>query len=979
MIFHFRSYYSLRFGTLSHKNIVELAVKAGISKLVLADINNSTAWSDVYKACKNERIDFISGMEFRKDGHLLFICIAKNREGFQEINEYLTQCNLRKAKPADHAPPFNNVYVLYPMECGYPEKLRDNEYIAVRSSLVNRLVQNRYRKLLNRMVAWVPISFHKKEDYDIHKHLRAIDNNCLLPMLKDFMLAHEDEYISTVENAKTAFTHEPILLENAEEILRQCSFDLNLNVTRNKKVFTSSRYDDKLLLEKLTFDGFPLRYPGEPEHVRKRINKELEAIDRLGFSSYFLMAWDIIRYSMSQGFYHVGRGSGANSIVAYCLYITNVDPVELNLYFERFINPKRSSPPDFDIDFSWKDRDNVQEYIFKRYGSRHTALLGMMQTFRDKSVYRELGKVYGLPKAEIDAMVNERKSLKAEDKIIKKIISVAKAIRKFPNLRSIHAGGILISEDPITMYSALDLPPKGLPTVQWDMYTAEGLGYEKFDILSQRGIGHIGDSIKLIAKNRKEKVDIHNIPALKEDPLIPNLIEKGETIGCFYVESPAMRNLLKKLRCRDYLSLVAASSIIRPGVSSSGMMSEYIRRFHFPENVTYPHPILKELLQDTFGIMVYQEDVLKVIHHYAGMNLADADILRRAMSGKYRSKTEMQRIVNKFHKNAAELGRPTHITKELWRQIESFSGYSFSKAHSASFAVESFQSIFIKAYYPLEFMTSVINNFGGYYRSWIYFAEAQRLGGMICTPCINEGSYLTTLHDQRLIIGFIHIKSLEKKFIKSILRERQINGKYINIHDFMDRNPTNREQIILLIRSGAFAFTGKAKPELLWEVFGKTSKKAPEIGSKALFPVSIDKYELPNLVTSNLENAYDEAELIGFPVSLTWFEMLQSSFRGEIMCNKMGEFIEKRGKMLGVLLTIKPVRTKKNEIMYFTSFMDAEGHFFEAVHFPQSLKQYPFRGNGVYLLLGKVVDNFGTYTIEVEKMAKMTLKSDPRG
>ncbi|PLW95129.1 MAG: DNA polymerase III subunit alpha, partial [Marinilabiliales bacterium] len=539
--------------------------------------------------------------------------------------------------------------------------------------------------------------------------------------------------------------------------------------------------------------------------------------------------------------------------------------------------------------------------------------------------------------------------------------------------------GILISEDPITMYSALDLPPKGLPTVQWDMYTAEDLGYEKFDILSQRGIGHIGDSIKLIAQNKREKVDIHNIPALKEDPVIPDLLEKGETIGCFYVESPAMRSLLKKLQCRDYLSLVAASSIIRPGVSSSGMMHEYIRRFHYPEKATYPHPVLKELLDETFGVMVYQEDVLKVVHHYAGMNLADADILRRAMSGKYRSKTEMQRIVDKFHESAAELGRPKDVTQELWRQIESFSGYSFSKAHSASFAVESYQSLFLKAYYPLEFMVSVINNFGGYYRSWVYFAEAQRLGGKIATPCINRGSYLTTLHGDTLIVGFIHIKSLEEKFIKGILRERQTNGEYASIQDFMDRIPTNREQIILLIRSGSFAFTGKTKPELLWEVFGQAPKKAPVAGTKPMFPVAVDKYELPTLVAGSLEDAYDEMELIGFPVSLTWFSILQSDFRGEIMTKNMEKNVGKRGRMLGVLLTIKPVRTKKNELMYFASFMDAEGHFFEAVHFPQSLKQYPFRGNGTYLLLGKIANDFGAYSIEVEKMAKMVLKPDPRG
>jgi DNA polymerase-3 subunit alpha len=228
------------------------------------------------------------------------------------------------------------------------------------------------------------------------------------------------------------------------------------------------------------------RYGENNKEAQRRIKHELEIIDRLGFSSYFLITWDIIRYSMSRGFYHVGRGSGANSIVAYCLKITNVDPINLNLYFERFINPARSSPPDFDIDYSWKERDEVTDYIFKRYGFSHTALLGTISTFRGKSIARELGKVHGLPKEDIDNLI--------DNEITDVIFSTGSRIADFPNMRSIHAGGILVSEEPITCYTALDMPPKGFPTTQWDMYTAEEIGYEKLDILSQRGIGHISES-----------------------------------------------------------------------------------------------------------------------------------------------------------------------------------------------------------------------------------------------------------------------------------------------------------------------------------------------------------------------------------------------------------------------------------------------------------------------------------------------------
>jgi len=465
------------------------------------------------------------------------------------------------------------------------------------------------------------------------------------------------------------------------------------------------------------------RYGANNRTAQERVRHELEIIDRLGFSSYFLITWDIIRYSMACGFYHVGRGSGANSVVAYCLKITNVDPIDLNLYFERFLNPKRTSPPDFDIDYSWKERDTVTEYIFRRYGHRHTALLGTINTFRGKSIVRELGKVHGLPVEEIDALISNPSAESNRGELQDLIFETGNKIADFPNLRSIHSGGILISEEPLCCYTALDMPPKGFPTTQWDMYTAEELGYEKLDILSQRGIGHIRESAEIIRANCGVDVDVHAIQKFKNDPMVKDHLRRGDAKGCFYIESPAMRGLLKKLHCDDYLTLVAASSVIRPGVARSGMMKQFIYRFHNPDKFEYIHPVMKDLLSETFGVMVYQEDVLKVCHHFAGLDLSDADTLRRAMSGKYRSKREMQKITERFFSNCRDKGYPGEITKEVWRQIESFAGYSFSKAHSASYAVESFQSLWLKSHYPLEFMVAVINNFGGFYRTWVYVQE----------------------------------------------------------------------------------------------------------------------------------------------------------------------------------------------------------------------------------------------------------------
>jgi DNA polymerase III alpha subunit len=548
----------------------------------------------------------------------------------------------------------------------------------------------------------------------------------------------------------------------------------------------------------------------------------------------------------------------------------------------------------------------------------------------------------------------------------------------FPNQRSIHAGGILISEKPITCFTALDLPPKGFATTQWDMYVAEELGFEKLDILSQRGIGHIKEAVELVFKNRGITIDIHQVEKFKTDPKVRQQLRNAETNGCFYIESPAMRGLLKKLHCSNYLTLVAASSIIRPGVARSGMMREYIHRFHHPNDFKYIHPVMKEQLEETFGVMVYQEDVLKVCHHFAGLDLADADVLRRAMSGKFRSRTEFQKIVDKFFFNCKARGYPEEITKEVWRQIESFAGYSFSKAHSASYAVESFQSLYLKAYFPLEFQVAVINNFGGFYHAWVYFNELVRQGGKLHLPCINHSDYLTNIHGDVVYMGFVHVQKLEQKLANLIVDERDRNGPYQSMEDFIRRVQPGREQMVILIRMGALRFTHKEKAQLLWEAYSLMARKSPPRESRELFAVSSRKFELPGLVHSPIEDAYDEIELIGFPVTVNAFDRLQTSFRGEIMARQMDDNLGKQVRMLGRLVTIKYVKTVKNEMMHFATFLDYEGEFFDSVHFPDSLKRYPFQGYGIYLMQGKVVEEFGYTTLEVQKLARLPVKGDPR-
>jgi len=985
MYLNCHSYYSLRYGTMAVETLVEHAAGMGIDALALTDINNSTGMVDFVRACRQHGVHSMGGIEYRNGDNYLYTGLARNARGFRELNSFLSYHNQSGLPLPERAPPLEDVWFIYDFSKNpWQEKkrtrtkLRDQELIGVRPSEVNKLLRSRWNMERSRLVIGHPVTFLHKHDHALHRHLRAIDHNILLSQLKPEHMACESEVLLSPDLLRCAYDEVPQIRRNTEEIIKDCQIDFDFTTVKNKKTFTGTAQDDRVLLEKLAMDGMEYRYGLRNREALKRIRHELEIIDRLGFSSYFLITWDVIRYSMSRGFYHVGRGSGANSIVAYCLRITDVDPIDLDLYFERFINPKRTSPPDFDIDFSWKERDEVLDYIFKRYGRKHTALIGTISTFRDRSIFRELGKVYGLPKEEIDQLVKDPGSDLNDNHITGNIYEAGSRLMDFPNLRSIHAGGVLISEEPLTTYTALDMPPKGLPTTQWDMYVAETLGFEKLDILSQRGIGHIKECAELVRRNRGIEVDVHRVTEFKKDRKVLEQLKSGETNGCFYIESPAMRGLLTKLRCDSYRTLVAASSIIRPGVAQSGMMREYIQRFHHPDSFEYLHPIMEEQLQETFGVMVYQEDVIKVCHHFAGLDLADADVLRRAMSGKYRSRKEFDRIADRFFNNCRLRAYPDQLTQEVWRQISSFAGYSFSKAHSASFAVESFQSLYLKAHYPLEFMTAVINNFGGYYRTWVYFNEARRWGANIHLPCVNRSEHLTSISGKDIYIGFIHIQNLEQQVAGMICGEREQSGTFSSLEDFLERVPVGLDQVIILIRISAFRFTGKSKKELLWDahlVLGKRRKKDPV---RELFPVQKREFTLPKLEQTSLENSYDELEILGFAVTIPAFELLQTAFRGEILSRQMYEKVGKRVRMLGNLVTIKHVRTKQKQWMNFGTFLDVEGEFFDVVNFPASLKRHPYKGNGIYLLYGEITEEFGFPGMTVEKMARLPYKPDPR-
>ena len=986
MLVNSHSYYSLRYGVLSPKEWLAFFESQPWPVMAITDINNTSACMTVLYLLRNHaKKRAVIGVDFRNGITPCYVALAKNWEGFRQINDHLSEHLHRKQRFSSRAPvaALKDAWIIYPLESLPADaSLASNELIGVGVDQLRFLHLSPHVHRQHKLIAMPTATFRGKRDHNAHRLLRAIDENTLLSKLsKDKQAKEDDRYLSNDE-LKSTYVEVPYLLRQSQQVLEDCTVLLPDEASLNLQTYTGSKQKDLRLLKKLAYDGIPYRYPTVDFKVKERIEKELELIAKKNFVSYFLINWDIVNYAQKRGYFYVGRGSGANSIVAYLLKITDVDPIELDLYFERFINLYRTSPPDFDLDFSWRDRDDITQYIFKRFP--YTALLATYNTFQYRAVVRELGKVFGLPKHEIDKLSRGKFTSNELDQLGHLVLRYSTYIQGFPSHLSIHAGGILIAEKSIHYHTGTFLPPKGFATTQFDMVVAEDIGLHKFDILSQRGLSKIQDALHIVRKNKPEDtlLDIRNLQAFKQDEKIKSILRDGRAMGCFYVESPAMRMLLKKLKVDTYLGLVAASSIIRPGVSNSGMMREYILRFTDPERRQDAHPVLLDIMPDTFGVMVYQEDVIKVAHYFAGLSLGEADVLRRGMSGKFRSREEFKRVENQYFENCKARGYSLELSQDIWRQIESFAGYAFAKGHSASYAVESYQSLYLKAHYPLEYMVAVINNFGGFYSTEFYVHEARKLGGTVEAPCVQQGDYPTVIRGTTIYLGFVLLHGLDETVGVTIGREKQEGGPFKNLTDFIDRVSIGIEQLTLLIRIGAFRFTGIAKQTLLWEAHHmlkghKQSAVPAAVPSLFKGMISSHDYKVPLLEQSALERAFDEIELLGFPLAdpfLLADEPMNQGTTAVEMPEKLGHFVIG----YGYLVTVKDTKTQKGDRMNFATFVDQNGDFLDSVHFPNIAAQFPFRGKGLYKIQGRVVEEFGFYSIEASALYKLAVIPDPR-
>ena len=696
---HCHSNYSFLEGASRVDELVARAGALGMSALALTDTNGLYGAVPFYKVARGARIKPILGTELRTNGTRI-VFLARNSAGYGKLCRLITSFHLTGKKLPDGtgipksagtdsaftpllrillAEGDPDLYILLHadplLRLRHALRITPNLYLEIPATAGAAAIA-RLARLAARFsvppVATVPVLFSTPDGYELHKVLTAIRTRSTVATIPPGELAPRDAYLRSGEEMRALFAACPQAMENAGRIAADCDLDLPLGRFHLPRLTLPAGETAQARLRHFCLQGLAKRYRRGRREARERLDHELEVINRLDFASYFLVVHDIVREARRRGIPIIGRGSAAGSIVSYCLDITQVDPLRHNLYFERFLNPERGTPPDIDLDFSWNRRDEILDYVYKKYGADHVAMISTIVTFGARSAVREIGKAMGIPERDINRwtevipstdarsitkaaiLLPECRGLPLGREPLRSIVRLAAAIDGYPRHLSVHTGGIVIAPFPLSCVVPLEIAAKGIVVTQFEMRAAEEIGLVKIDLLGQRSLAVMEDTLASIRKNYGVRPPIEESDTLLRDEATTRLIRSGRTMGCFYIESPAMRQLLTKLDVATYEDLVAASSVIRPGVAESGMMRQYIERHRGREKVTFLHPAMEEILAETHGVMIYQEDVMRVAHLVAGMTLAEADLLRRAMSGKMRSQQTMAGLKEKFAEGARD-------------------------------------------------------------------------------------------------------------------------------------------------------------------------------------------------------------------------------------------------------------------------------------------------------------------------------------
>ncbi|MDT8900590.1 DNA polymerase III subunit alpha [Anaeroselena agilis] len=816
------------------------------------------------------------------------------------------------------------------------------------------------------LVATNDIHYIDRQDAESHDVLLCIQTGKTVDDAGRMRFNSSEFYLKSGEEMAALFAAYPEALANTVRIAERCDLSLEFGRLFLPEFPIPAGLTPEEYLRRLCLERMPSRYPAAGQTETDRLDYELSVIGQMGFASYFLIVWDFVNYARQQGIaVGPGRGSAAGSIVAYLLGITNIDPLKYGLLFERFLNPERVTMPDIDIDFCYVRRGKIIEYVIERYGADRVAQIITFGTMAAKAAIRDVGRALNMPYGDVDRIAklvpgelgitlhralevsSELKTLYQADPDIKKLLDLAMSVEGLPRHASTHAAGVVIANEPLTHYVPLQNSSEGFVTTQYDKDRIEEIGLLKMDLLGLRTLTVIGDALALIKDNRGLVIDIDAIPP--DDAKTCAMLAAGDTAGVFQMESSGMTNLVKELKPERFEDLIPLVALYRPGPLGSGMVTDFINGRHGRKKVTYLHPLLEPILKDTFGVILYQEQVMQIASVLAGFTLGQADLLRRAMGKKKPEVIAAQR--ENFMNGAAEHGLSPKLAEEIFNLIAHFADYGFNKSHSAAYALVAYQTAWLKANYPQEFMAALLTSvMGANDKVGFYIEECRHMGIAVLPPDINASSAGFTVDGAAIRFGLAGVKNVGDNAIAGILAVRADGGRFTSLVDFcsrIDMRLVNKRMLESLIKCGAFDSFGWKRSQLLAALdqaaeVAACRQRDRESGQLGLFgddegagadditPPHLD--ELPHEELLALEKEMTGFYVTGHPLD-KYRETMKSYTAVSLLSS--GEYGDGQPvKAAGLVAGAKRITTKSGDMMCFVALEDFTGQV-EVVVFPR--------------------------------------------
>ncbi len=1055
---HVHTEYSLLDGVCRLGRLCAVAKERGQNAIAITDHGNLFGAVDFYKAAKKEgikpiigcevyvaarsRFDKVHGVDSNRH-HLILLC--KNETGYKNLTKMVSKAWVDGfyTKPridreliekyhegliclsaclAGEIPKlivsgdfasaektavwYKNIfgdgnYYLELQNHGIPEQAKVNEALI-------RISQNTGIPL----VCTNDVHFIDPEDAKTQKVLICIATNKTVNDENALEFDSDRFYLKTEDEMRELFDYVPESIENTQKIADMCNFDFEFGKTKLPNFAVPDGVSHFDYMRDICYKGLLERYGENPKNeYTDRLEYELSVIKDMGYVDYFLIVADFISYAKRHGIpVGPGRGSGAGSICAYCMGITNVDPIKYNLIFERFLNPERVSMPDIDVDFCYERREEVIDYVVRKYGSDHVAQIVTFGTMAARAAIRDCGRAMGLQYGVVDnvakkvphsigvtlekalAESEDLKELYETDTVARELIDTAKSVEGMPRHASTHAAGIVITDRPVSDYVPLARNDESIVT-QFTMTTIEELGLLKMDFLGLRTLTVIDDCVQMVREKNPE-FDIEKISY--DDKKVFSLFSSGKTDGIFQCESTGMRNVIARLKPNNIEDIIAVIALYRPGPMDS--IDTYIANRHNPQNVYYKTPLLKNILDITYGCIVYQEQVMQIFRTLAGYSLGRADIVRRAMSKKKHKVMEEER--EHFCEGCARNNISRETANNIFDDMSSFASYAFNKSHAAAYAIVAYRTAYLKCYYPCEFMaallTSILDNSS---KVAGYIEDCKRSNIKILPPDVNESFKNFTAYEELKSIrfGLLAIKNLGHDYIDNIISERKSNGKYSSFYSFCKRTygkSFNKRAVESLIKSGALDGLGSNRREMLTNLpfilseLDGTRKRNLE-GQIGIFDLlsandrgnSADSYTMKRMVEMDTEELLNgEKETTGLYISSHPMEQY-TDLAARLNCSRICDLLElseadgndyKTVKIMGIVSHITKKQTKNGDTMAFVTVEDMTGSM-EVIIFPKLMPPY-FK----YIETGKAIFIMGHISVREDEAPKMLLDTAKR-